>query len=176
MKKIVYVDMDGVLADFDAYVEEKAGVTVAELEKQKPKDPQKFKDSVEEFMETYIKKEMFANFDSCPFLAHMNLYLRNKPNDVDFVILSAASSSNYEEVVRQKKKWLNAHGLGGMKYIFVKRSVDKAKYANPNCLLFDDRKKALDPWILAGGKAIKVKVGTKENLFARKEFLDFINQ
>lgn len=55
----------------------------------------------------------------------------------------------------EKRVWVPTHlGRSDIHVELVKKSVDKAKFATPNTLLIDDRSKAVDPFLEAGGLAI----------------------
>jgi phosphoglycolate phosphatase-like HAD superfamily hydrolase len=64
-------------------------------------------------------------------------------------ILSACGEERFN-AEDQKRRWLKKH-FGNVDTILVRRAVDKALHAAPNRILIDDKRKALDPWIAAGG-------------------------
>lgn len=69
-------------------------------------------------------------------------------------ILSA--TGHVPNAKEEKRDWVGRH-LGdttaGMA-LFVRSASDKAQYAAPNHILIDDRPKAIEPWIEAGGIGI----------------------
>ena len=53
----------------------------------------------------------------------------------------------------EKRAWVAKH-LGpavSLDAIFVVSAVNKAEHAKPGRILIDDRRKAIDPWVAAGG-------------------------
>ncbi|AWK85581.1 hypothetical protein [Azospirillum thermophilum] len=50
----------------------------------------------------------------------------------------------------QKKRWV-ARMLGAHVPVITCMARDKARYGGPGCVLVDDREKARDPWEAAGG-------------------------
>lgn len=53
----------------------------------------------------------------------------------------------------QKKRWV-ARMLGAEVPVITCMARDKARYASPGAILVDDREKARDPWVAAGGRFI----------------------
>lgn len=54
---------------------------------------------------------------------------------------------------QEKRNWVRKH-LGhdiANNARFVRDAVHKSKYATPTTVLIDDRRKAIDPWVAAGG-------------------------
>lgn len=51
----------------------------------------------------------------------------------------------------EKREWVAKHLGPNVITNLVIRSSDKAQYAHPNAILIDDKRKAIDPWIAAGG-------------------------
>jgi hypothetical protein len=70
-------------------------------------------------------------------------------------ILSAVGTAT-KTASTEKREWVAVHM--GEQYaksaILVTSSKDKAQYATPDCILIDDRRKSIDPWIEAGGIGI----------------------
>ncbi len=72
----------------------------------------------------------------------------------DPFILSA--TGHVKNAYNEKMEWIKTHL--GVHYAdtakLVTKAADKAIFASPNCILIDDRCKAIDPWIEAGGIGI----------------------
>ena len=66
-------------------------------------------------------------------------------------ILSA--TGHVGNATEEKHEWIKKH-LGNVPTNLVRKSADKAQFAAPNHILIDDRAKALDPFIAAGGIGI----------------------
>jgi hypothetical protein len=70
------------------------------------------------------------------------------------IILSA--TGHVHTAPTEKREWVKRH-LGitaAATAILVSSAADKARYATPGSILIDDRAKAIDPWIAAGGIGI----------------------
>lgn len=67
------------------------------------------------------------------------------------VILS--SVGGMEQAKRQKFNWLDKH-FPNASAILTNSSAEKARYANPQAILIDDREKSIVPWRMAGGIGI----------------------
>lgn len=134
----LYVDMDGVLADFHKKAEKLIGNP---LNKETKKEFWKKLKSLskEEFM------DFWENLDWMP----NGKKLWTSVAKYDPIILSSPGFSLASDIEKAKMKWIdkNLHPKPN-KIIF---EVDKTKYANPNSILIDDLSKNIDPWKSKGG-------------------------
>ena len=137
--KKIFIDLDGVLANFnDGFIE------IANTH------PDGFED---EFVETKFWETVYGNpsffFDLKPYGYVSKLVQACKDKSIETVcILSAPSRVNTPLCMIQKRKWVDKHLGDNFPAIFTK---DKYKYAAPDCLLIDDHKKNIDKWVKAGG-------------------------
>lgn len=145
-----YLDMDGVIADFDGRFKEYTGLT--------PK----------EYKNKYSEKEFYKviNKGAHKFWAEMNWTpfghkIWDKIKDYNVSVLS--SPGHFFQAKEGKIDWLSKHigsikvdfKLSGEKHtILDDRSIpqEERKYH----ILIDDHYSNLDPWMAAGGQAIKV--------------------
>jgi 5'(3')-deoxyribonucleotidase len=139
--KIVYVDMDGVLANFRAkYIEEFN------------EDPDAV-GNVRHWNE-FVKRKCFEKLElmkgakgGIKFLKKSNIHVK---------ILSSTGGKhkpNDDEVSRQKQSWLDDHGIE-WPAIFVPGKHNKVKYAEKGAILIDDNEGTIKDWIEAGGIGI----------------------
>jgi 5'(3')-deoxyribonucleotidase len=135
----LYLDMDGVLADFNK-----------EYTKYDPnkEDRKKFRSSV---LDHHIFEKLDFMPDTQELLNHVS-----KLRGVNIQILTSMGTHDpfqAEEAKRQKLKWLNAHNIP---YIanFVHNKEEKANYATPTSILIDDSVGCISPFIEAGGHGI----------------------
>jgi 5'-nucleotidase len=137
----IYVDLDGVLADFDGYYTKLTGIG-------------------------WDQKEQISNDEKWAALApHPNFFrdlpwikdakrLWNFVKDFDTSILSAASS-HFPQSKPQKIEWCQRElGLVGDRVIIVDRKREKVPYAKPGSILIDDSQINIDRWNAAGGRGI----------------------
>lgn len=141
----VFIDSDGVLADFSGYCETYYGKLPEALSgSEKAKFwswVQRHNDTVEPFFESLPKMK-----------GADELVAFCKENFAKVAVLTA-SGYTPKNGAEQKKRWY-ARMFPGMQVIVVAKSPDKAAYATPRAILVDDRAKSIDPWVAAGGIGI----------------------
>lgn len=142
MFDLVYIDSDGVLADFSGYVMTHYGKTPGSLVGQDKKDFWKWvqyhNDTVEPF---------FYNLPKMHDADRLIEYCRSKFKEVK--ILTATGHTPIG-VGQQKIDWYKKH-YSDLEVILVRKSSDKAQHAVSNRILIDDRVNSITPWIDAGG-------------------------
>lgn len=134
----IYVDMDGVLADFDKGYEDLTGITTKEADKKGP----------ESFWEPISKAgaKFWITLKWMPDGKQLWDYVKKYNPE----LLSAPSR---EESSRMGKRVWVKRELPGTKLIL--RSADKKQeFALPNSILIDDREKNIEQWRNAGGIGI----------------------
>lgn len=137
----IYSDMDGVLTDFDQrFMHFSNGIPPNEFES---------KYGAEKFW------ELIDITVGIPFWAGMKWLDDGKEywnyiKKYTPIILSAPSK---REESRYGKRIWKKRNLPSTKMILT-RAVDKAKYANKDSILIDDRKQNIDHWIESGGIGI----------------------
>jgi len=140
---LIYVDLDGVLVNFNKFAKEEFGIVVGdEMDKQTSKD--------------FWKKANKLTKDGKLFFGAMEpmddaFVLWDYVKKYNPVILSA--TGNMKTAADEKREWVKRY-LGDQfakTAIFVKSAEDKCKYSASDSILIDDRSKAIDPWIDAGG-------------------------
>lgn len=142
----IYLDSDGVIADFSAYVLKNYGkLPEALLEKGEKARfwswVQRHNDDVEPF------------FRSLPVMQDAHLlvdFCKSQFRSTKILTARGNTPSNGEE---QKVDWYAEH-FPGLECIVVRKSPDKAAYAHSRAILIDDRAKSIDPWVEAGGIGI----------------------
>lgn len=134
----IYVDMDGVIVDFDGGYEKLTGITTKEADKKGP-----------EFFWKPISKagaKWWITLKWMPDGKQLWDYVKKYNPE----LLSAPSR---EEASRLGKRVWVKRELPGVKLIL--RSADKKQeFASPNSILIDDREKNIEQWKNAGGIGI----------------------
>lgn len=134
----LYVDLDGVLADFDKKVKS-LGFTESQVST--PIFWEFLKENTSQGM------QFWSVLDPMPDVQSLWNYIK----EYNPTILT--SVGGLEIAKPQKTMWVNKH-FPGTPIIFTNNSEEKAKYANPTSILVDDRVKSIEPWEKAGGIGI----------------------
>jgi hypothetical protein len=143
---MIYLDMDGVIADFNK--------RYRELYKIYPQDADTYK-VFDKFFAQFIDSREFAKLDLMPGAMDLINYLRAL--DIPTEILSSTSSEKRDVPIREQKiEWLETHKID-FPVNLVPGKRHKKNYANPNSLLIDDTEQNISQWREAGGVAIHHK-------------------
>lgn len=156
----IAVDMDGVLADFDAGAFEVLG---------------KNKDEVptNEFWKSISRydKKVQPFFENLPAMKDAHELMHFVTSNFQNYFILTASGYTPKNVDEQKRRWIAKVFSPVIKVVTVRKSSDKAQYANSNTVLIDDRRKALDPFMAAGGKGI-LHTSAKSSIQELQKYLD----
>ena len=136
----LYVDLDGVLSNFDKYVTEILGDHPENI-------PQE--EMWEQISKYIARSEFWSRFDKMPDADILWNYVRK----FNPYILTATGITQYNESSQQKREWVKKH-LNYSRVITVKESRDKSQYADTNSILIDDSEKSINPWVNNGGIGI----------------------
>jgi hypothetical protein len=140
----VYLDMDGVFADFESFFIDILG-------------KQKFEEiTAKKLWQDVINHMVSQNggvFNAFKPLARAKeLYEFFKPYSP--VFLSSTGYTNVKKIEKQKTEWLAKYIDPNAKRIFVDASKKKAYYSAPNAILIDDRPRSILPWAKKRGAFI----------------------
>lgn len=139
----IYLDMDGVIADFVKRYKEMYHMEPREAEKKKEFD---------KFFNEFIATEQFASLDLMPGTMQGIEFLRKAPV-LTQILSSTANEKRYDAISKQKMIWLQKHGIT-FNPIFVPGKRLKYKYASPTSIIIDDTQSVIDDWKKAGGIGI----------------------
>lgn len=155
----VFVDMDGVLADYDRGFSERFGMGPRTLSK---KEMWEKIYSVSEF---FYDLPVMRRIEDLMYVLHD---MRGEGKIGNIFILTACPSSAYHEVAAQKKRWIREH-IGGHVVLPSYRSESKPAYIqNEGDILIDDWGVNCTAWEEAGGTAIKFENATQAIADLRK--------
>jgi 5'-nucleotidase len=139
----IYIDMDGVIADFSKRYKEKFRVTPEETRNDK---------EFNGYFDKFIDDEEFITLDLMPDADEL-LHFVSQIDVPKEILSSTARPKNHEMIAPQKQKWLNTHKID-YKANFVPGKSLKYKYATPNSIIIDDTKSVIEDWNKAGGIGI----------------------
>lgn len=138
----IFVDMDGVLADFVQGVEGPKYLN-GPFDKQSDYDQRKVELS---------NAGLF--FDLPPMSDMQTLVDYVKDTGIDWEILSCSGMQNRDKVAKDKFKWIRKHVDIDVLVTCTLKGKDKAIFARPEHVLIDDKASNITTWQNAGGIGI----------------------
>jgi hypothetical protein len=138
---MIYVDMDGVVADFDGMIRNFYGKGMEEMD-----DAQ-----MSEFWDSRCAVwKAFARLQPIPEGLKLVEWLRSHDMEMCF-LTSTGGGIFHHEIMAQKVDWLHNNIRGSIPVAFCTGTASKATFAGPNHYLIDDRKKVVDAFVERGG-------------------------
>lgn len=147
-KRSLFLDLDGVLADFDRGVRAVTGKAPEEL-------PTKVM-----WRELSRHKDFYGTLE----FMHDGQELWRFCAPFDPTILTGLPLGSWAS--EQKRRWV-AHMLGPHVTVITCMARDKHRHAHPGAVLVDDREKAREPWEAAGGTFV-LHTGARTSIAALK--------
>ena len=143
----IYLDMDGVISDFNK--------GYRELNNMEPREAEKYK-KFDHFFDEFIAANKFATLDLMPgareLITYLNHLYLNRSITTE-ILSSTANQERYDDISRQKMFWLQKHGIS-FKPNFVPGKRLKYQFATPDSAIIDDTASVIDDWRKAGGIGI----------------------
>lgn len=136
----IYVDMDGVLADFEA--------AILALYGREGLDAQAHRDDF--WKRLCVEDRVFTHMKPIEEGLRMVADLRNAGIPV-CILTSTGGMPHHNDIACQKLFWLRMHGLADVPVAFCMNTKGKGAYASAGAVLIDDRAKVLDEWYRWGG-------------------------
>lgn len=143
MIRKIYLDMDGVLADFHNRYIELFGKTPEDA-----RDKKEFNPHWKQFVQT----EQFKTLNYWPGAEKLLDYVESLNLDVE-ILTSSGGLKFHESVAQQKVHWLVARNIPYFANVVSGRKL-KVNYANKESILIDDTEDVIDSFNAAGGHGI----------------------
>jgi hypothetical protein len=162
MKKFtkIYLDMDGVLTNFEKRYKEMFGVI--------PADARTFKEFSPNWTK-FISEEQFEQLEWFPGGKELLKFVKDTGLEVE-ILSSSGGEKFHVEVTSQKLRWLYKNGIDYLPNIVAGRRL-KAAFATPDSILIDDTPDVIESFNAAGGVGILHK-DVKETVEKLKQLLD----
>jgi 5'(3')-deoxyribonucleotidase len=150
----IYIDMDGVLADFNTKAREVLGATEADSDQaaQVGRWPREKWETLKEIYHFYriLPKTPFA--DRVMELARR---YRDELGWKLYILTAIPSGNDVPQAFQDKVEWIQEY-YPDVEVHFGPYSRDKAHHCRPGYILVDDRYDNCESWTQAGGQAIRV--------------------
>lgn len=140
----IYLDMDGVLANFDKQYELLFGAH--------PTDDEGRTKHFWSHWDEFVSGKNFTKLELMPGAKTLMKACDLLQVPVE-LLTSTGTKQYYDTISAQKIEWLKAHNIT-YKPNFVAGGSKKAEYAHPWSILVDDTPKVVDAYVKAGGTAI----------------------
>ena len=141
---MIYLDLDGVVADFNKRYKEQYHMEPREAEKKREFD---------KYFNEFIATKQFETLDLMPGAMDGLTFLRKHLTVPTQILSSTANEARYEDISNQKLIWLQTHGIT-FSANFVPGKRHKYKFAGPDKIIIDDTASVIDQWREAGGIGI----------------------
>ena len=135
----IYLDMDGVLTDFEAGFKNATGKATKDIP-----------DEAERWAMVMDTKDFWKNLPVMPGAGKLLNYLKHHEH---VMVLSSPGTSDAVRARAQKTGWLEGM-IGSDIPVIFRRGRDKAEYAGHDSILIDDRSENVQGWISKGGIGI----------------------
>jgi len=142
----IYLDMDGVIADFAKRYKEMHKISPEEADEKK---------QFGQFFKKFISSGQFATLDMMTDAKQLLNHLKTTGVTVE-ILSSTARQEHHVDISRQKNIWLSRHGINYTANFVPGKSL-KYKFATPESIIIDDTQSVIDDWRKAGGIGIHHK-------------------
>jgi len=142
--KTLFLDMDGVLCDFDARWLSLFGRTAKQS-----RDNKEFSNDWDKF----VFSRQFEKLDWHETGQELLSFVQSIPGINVEMLTSSGGKKHHNSVAEQKRIWLQDHGINYLANVVPGRAI-KTQYANINTILIDDTPDVIDAFNDAGGIGI----------------------
>jgi len=143
MIETIYLDMDGVICDFQKRYQELYHI---------PTDTAEKKGVFGRHFSDFIETRQFETLEPMEDMLELIKFLDEAYAPVQ-ILSSSARAESHENISYQKTVWLEKHNIRYPRHFVPGKSL-KYRFANPNSIIIDDTRSVIDDWINAGGIAV----------------------
>ena len=145
--KTIFVDMDGVVADFDTFASDLLGRKIGWHQS-------KFDLTGEEWEKLTTVDRLYYQLPLMPDATKLIAYVKSLSTRFHVQFLTAVPRrTTMPDAKADKQAWVDKY-FPGMKMDIGPFSHDKQKWCSPGDILIDDRPSNIEEWMRAGGIAI----------------------
>lgn len=145
--KTIFVDMDGVVADFDTFASDLLGRKIGWHQS-------KFDLTSEEWEKLTTVDRLYYQLPLMPDATKLIAYVRSLSTRFHVQFLTAVPRrTTMPDAKADKQAWVDKY-FPGMRMDIGPFSHDKQKWCSPGDILIDDRPSNIEEWMRAGGIAI----------------------
>jgi 5'(3')-deoxyribonucleotidase len=147
MMRTIFVDMDGVVADFDTFASELLGRKIGWHDS-------KFDLTKDEWLKLAAVDRLYYQLPLMPDATKLIAYVKSLSTRFHVQFLTAVPRrTTMADARADKQAWVDKY-FPGMKMDIGPFSHDKQKWCHPGDILIDDRPSNINEWSAAGGIAI----------------------
>lgn len=167
--KLIYVDMDGVIVDFNKgfkLLKGSGGITATEYEDIHGKD------SIWKVIDNYDRRKFFSNLPWTYDGQKLWNFISKKFKNIKILTALGRSDEIHKNTSNGKREWLgkNIPSLTDENIIMVQNKHAKKHWSFPDMILVDDREVVIDGWNSKGGIGILHK-NTHQTIKKLKEVI-----
>ena len=169
MKNTIYIDMDGVVADFDTVAR---GLMKATLEEEREMDRTgRWPDS--KWRTILAEQNFYRILPRMPQADEMMALARRFETELGWrlrMLTAIPNKNDFPEAFQDKFDWMAEH-YPGVRVCFGPYSTDKQQHCRPGDILVDDRPTNIAAWQAAGGRTVHVRKGRYQEALDELESL-----
>lgn len=158
--KTVFVDMDGVLTNFEKRYTEVVGIPPNEVGRHR--EHKEFS----KYWRMFIEAKGFEQLEWFPGGERLVEALRGL-RARKCILSSSGGMTHHSNVMGQKINWLQGHGLGDWPVVIVPGRRYKAGFASSSCAMIDDTKDVIESFGARGGYGILHVLNGEEDTIQR---------
>ena len=163
--RTIFIDMDGVLSNFEKNYEDMFGISPKSVRDQKEKG------LYTKYWHEFIDNKGFEYLDKFPGMDELLDYIRSTPKSIQKSILTSTGGfDRHNDVTLQKVRWCERYGIDYPVTTVPGRRF-KSGYANSQSFMIDDTADVIDKFIQHGGNG-HLHVEPKATIISVETFIN----